>query len=229
MNGCKVGHHHTKRLGPIYSAENFAANSIQFIGYLVRQWEYERGVDALKWNVQPRAVIERNKMCLRGLGFEIHDDVFGEGVLSADFEHSEKLAEMALGEFGIDGEPELGARLHGSNDSALRSGSGFLRSGHVVSSFGYILQYMYMLSEDHTPIVCAQRSSLERCAKGKLWIHCTERGSRMNRKKLTVGEEGRKGGRPGTRAAVIGYSKAGMNASPVMVCGVGQVGDATLI
>ena len=144
MDGCKIGHHHTKCLGPIYSAENLAANSIQFIGYLVCQWEYERGVNALKWNVQPRAVIERNKLCLRSLGFEIHDDVFREGVLSADFEHSEELAEMALGEFGIDGEPELSARLHRSNDSALRSGSGFLCSGHVVPLFGYILQHMYM-------------------------------------------------------------------------------------
>ena len=81
MDGCKVGHHHAKCLGPIYSAENLAANSIQFIGYLVCQWEYERGVNALKWNVQPRAVIKRNKLCLRCLGFEIHDDVFREGVL----------------------------------------------------------------------------------------------------------------------------------------------------
>ena len=133
VNGCKVGHHHAKCLGPIYSAENLAANSIQFIGYLVCQWEYERGVNALKWNVQPRAVIERHKLRLCRLGFEIHDDVFSESVLSADFEHSEKLAEMALGEFGIDGEPELSARLHGRNDFALRSSSGFLRSGHVVS------------------------------------------------------------------------------------------------
>jgi hypothetical protein len=99
----------------------------------VCQWEYERGVDALKWNVQPRAVIERNKMCLRGLGFEIHDDMFRQSVLSADFKHGEKLTEMALGEFGIDGEPELSARLHGRNDFALRSGCGFLRSGHMVS------------------------------------------------------------------------------------------------
>jgi hypothetical protein len=122
VDGCKIGHHHAKCLGPVYSAENLPANSIQFIGYLVRQWEYERGVNALKWNVQPGAVVERNKLCLRGLGFEIHDDVFREGVLPADFEHSEKLAEMALGEFGIDGKPELSARLHGSNNSALRSG-----------------------------------------------------------------------------------------------------------
>ena len=148
MDEGKIGHHHAECLGPIYSAENFAANSIQFIGYLVCQWEYERGVNALKWNVQPRAVIERNKLRLRGLGFEIHDDVFREGVLSPDFEHSEKLAEMALGEFGIDGEPELSARLHGSNNSAFRSGSGFLHSGHVVSLFGYILQHMYMRLED---------------------------------------------------------------------------------
>jgi hypothetical protein len=134
VDGCKIGHHHAKCLGPIYSAENLAANPIQLIGYLVCQWEYERGVNALKWNVQPWAVIERNKPCLRGLGFEIHDDVFREGVLSADFEHSEKLAEMALGEFGIDGEPKLSARLYGSNNSALRSGGGLFRSGHVVSS-----------------------------------------------------------------------------------------------
>jgi hypothetical protein len=133
VNGCKIGHYHAKCLGPIYSAENLAANSIQFIGYLVCQWEYERGVNALKWNVQPRTVIERNKLCLRGLGFEIHDDVFRESVLSTDFEHSEKLAEMALGEFGIDGEPELSARLCGSNDSALRSRCDLLRGGHVVS------------------------------------------------------------------------------------------------
>lgn len=144
MDEGKIGHHHAKCLGPIHSAENLAANSIQLIGYLVCQWEYERGVNALKWNVQPRAVIERNKLCLRGLGFEIHDDVFGESVLSPNFEHSEKLAEMALGEFGIDGEPELSARLHGSNNSALRSGCGLLSSGHVSPVFRCILQHIYM-------------------------------------------------------------------------------------
>jgi hypothetical protein len=174
VDGCKIGHHHAKCLGPIYSAENLATNSIQFIGYLVGQRKHECCVNALKWNVQPRAVIERNKLCLRGLGFEIHDDVFREGVLSPDFQYGKKLAEMALGEFGIDGEPELSARLHGSNDSALRSGSGFLRSGHAVSSFGYILQHMYMRLEHHTPTDCAQRSSPKRSAKGKWWIHCME-------------------------------------------------------
>jgi hypothetical protein len=133
MDEGKIGHHHAKCLGLIHAAENLAANSIQFIGYLVCQWEYERGVNALKWNVQPRAVIERNKLCLRGLGFEIHDDVFREGVLSPDFQHGKQLAEMALGEFGIDGEPELRALLCGRNDSALRSSCGLLRNGHVVS------------------------------------------------------------------------------------------------
>jgi hypothetical protein len=140
----------------------------------VCQWEYERGVNALKWNVQPRAVIERNKLCLRGLGFEIHDDVFREGVFFPDFEHSKKLAEIALGEFGIDGETELSARLCGSDDSALRSGRGLLRCGHMVPSFGYILQYLYMLLKDHTPTDCSQRTSLERIAMGKWWIHCME-------------------------------------------------------
>jgi hypothetical protein len=100
----------------------------------VCQWKYECSVNALKRNVQPRAVIERNKLCLRGLGFEIHDDMFSEGVLSPDFEHGKQLAEMALGEFGIDCEPELSALFCGRNDSALRSGSGFLHSGHMVSS-----------------------------------------------------------------------------------------------
>jgi hypothetical protein len=75
----------------------------------------------LKWNVQPLVVVERNKLCLSGLALETHDDVFGQGVLPADFEQSKKLAEMALGEFGIDGEPELSACLCGSNDPALRS------------------------------------------------------------------------------------------------------------
>jgi hypothetical protein len=134
VDGCKIGDHHAKRLGPIYSAENLAANSIQFIGYLVCQRKHECCVNALKWNVQPRAVIERNKLCLRGLGFEIHDDVFCEGVLPTDFENSKKLAEMVFGEFGIDGEPELSARFHGSNNSALRSGWGLFSNGHVVSS-----------------------------------------------------------------------------------------------
>jgi hypothetical protein len=87
----------------------------------------------LKWNVQPLVIVEGNKLCLSGLGFETHDDVFGQGILSADFEQSKKLAEMALGEFGIDGQPELSPRLCGRNDFALRSGSGFLRGRHVVS------------------------------------------------------------------------------------------------
>jgi hypothetical protein len=67
--------------------------------------------------------------------------VFGQGILSADFEHGKKLAEMALGEFGIDGEPELSARLCGRNDFALRSGSGFLCGRHMVSLSICILQH----------------------------------------------------------------------------------------
>jgi hypothetical protein len=67
VDGCKVGHHHAKCLGPIYSAENLPANSIQFIGDLVRQWKYERGVNALKWNIQPRAVVERDQVRLSPL------------------------------------------------------------------------------------------------------------------------------------------------------------------
>jgi hypothetical protein len=133
MDEGEIGHHHAKCLGPIHTAENLSANSFQLIGYLVCQWKYERGVNTLKWNVQPLIVVEGKKLRLRCLGFEIHDDVLCQGVLSPDFEHGKKLAEMALGEFGIDGQPELSARLCGSNDSALRSGRGLLRRGHVVS------------------------------------------------------------------------------------------------
>jgi len=65
--------------------ENLAANSIQFIGYLVCQWKYECGVNALKWNVQPLVVVKRNELRLSGLTFETHDDVFREGVLLCGF------------------------------------------------------------------------------------------------------------------------------------------------
>ena len=141
MDEGKIGHHHTKCLGPIHSAEDLPANSLQFIGNLVGQREDEGGVDSLKWDVQPLAVVERKKLSLSGLALEAHDNVFGQGVLSADFEHGKKLAEMALGEFGIDGEPELSARLCGRNDFALRSGWGFLCGRHMVSLSIRILQH----------------------------------------------------------------------------------------
>ena len=59
----------------------------------------------MKWNVQPRTVVEPNKLRLSSLALEIHDDVLSEGVLSPDFKHGEKLVEIALGESGIDREP----------------------------------------------------------------------------------------------------------------------------
>jgi hypothetical protein len=88
MNEGEIGHHHTKCLGPIHPAENLAANSIQLIGYLVCQRKHKGGINALKWNVQPLVVVEGKKLRLRGLGFEVHDDVLGQCVLSADFEHA---------------------------------------------------------------------------------------------------------------------------------------------
>ena len=133
INGCKIGHHYAKRFGLINTAENLPADFLQLIGNFVGQREDERSVDTLKWNVQPRAVVEPNKLRLRGPGLEIHDDVFSEGVLSPDFEHGEKLVEMALGEFGIDSEPDLSPLLCGSNDSALRSGCRLLGRGHLPS------------------------------------------------------------------------------------------------
>jgi hypothetical protein len=134
MHEGKIGNHHAKCLGPIYSAENLSSDPFQFIGYLKRQRKHECGIDALKWNVEPLVVVERNELCLRGLALEAHDDVFGKGVLSPDFEHGKELIEMAHSESGIDGKPELSALLRGRNDSALRSGWGLLCSGHVVSS-----------------------------------------------------------------------------------------------
>jgi hypothetical protein len=133
MDEGKICHHHAKCLGPIHPAENLSTNPFKLIGNLERQRKYESGVNTLKWNVQPLVVVEGNKLRLSGLGFETHDDVFSEGVLSPDFEHCKELVEMALGEFGIDGEPELSARISGRNDFALRSGCGLLRGGHVVS------------------------------------------------------------------------------------------------
>ena len=166
MDEGEIGHHHAKCLGPIHSAENLPAYSLQFIGYLVRQWKHECGVNALKWNIQPRAVVEPNKLRLSRLALETHDDVFSEGVLSPDFQHGKELIEMALGESGIDGEPELSALLCGSNDSALRSGCGFLRSGHVVSLSGCILQHTCMSVEYHTLADSNQRSFREGNARG---------------------------------------------------------------
>jgi hypothetical protein len=133
MDEGEIGHHQAKCLGPIHPAENLSANSLQFIGDLEGQREYESGVDTLKWNVQPLVVVECNKLRLSGLALETHDDVLSEGVLSPDFEHGKKLVEMALGKFGIDGQPELSALLCGRDDPALRSGCGLLRGRHMVS------------------------------------------------------------------------------------------------
>jgi hypothetical protein len=131
-DGCEVGHHHTKCLGFIHAAEHLSADSFQLIGDLVGQREDKRGVDTLKWNVQPRAVIERKNLCLCGLRPKVHDDVLSESVLFPDFQHGKELLEMCLGELGIHGEPNLSSILCGSNNSALRSGCGLRLRGHVV-------------------------------------------------------------------------------------------------
>jgi hypothetical protein len=59
--------------------------------------------------------------------------MLGKGILVADFQYGKKLGEMGLGEFGIDGEPDLSTLLCGSNDSAFRSDCCLLRSGHVAT------------------------------------------------------------------------------------------------
>jgi hypothetical protein len=141
MDEGEIGNHHAKCLGPIHPAEHFSANSFQFISDLEGQWKYKSGVNTLEWNVQPLVVVEGNKLRLSGLGLETHDDVFSQSVLSPDFERCKKLVEMALGEFGINGEPELSALLCGRNDSALRSGCSLLRGRHMVSLSICILQH----------------------------------------------------------------------------------------
>jgi hypothetical protein len=102
MNEGKIGYYHAKCLRPVHSAENLSANFLQLIGNLVSQWEDEGGVDSLKRNVQPRTVVEPNKLRLSGLALKTHDDVFSEGVLSPDLEHRKELVEIALSESGID-------------------------------------------------------------------------------------------------------------------------------
>jgi hypothetical protein len=198
MNEGEIGHHHAKCLGPIHSAENLSSDSFQLIGNLVGQGKDERCVNALKWNVQPLVVVEGKELRLRGLGFETHDDVLGEGVLSPDFEHGKKLAEMALGEFVIDGEPELSALLCGRNDSALWSGYGLLRSGHLVSLLRSILQHTCMNVEDHALTDSNQRSSREGNTGGVVGsLHEEGRDSnQMNYNKSNRGEGGRKGDWP---------------------------------
>ncbi|HEY1254184.1 MAG TPA: hypothetical protein VGF01_05345 [Terracidiphilus sp.] len=166
MDEGKIGHHHTKGLGAIHPAENLSANSFQLIGDFEGQWKHKSGVDTLKWDVQPLVVVEGNKLRLRGLGFETHDDVFSQGILSPNFEHGKKLVEMALGEFGIDSEPELSALLYGRNDSALRSGCGLLRGRHMISFSIRILQHKYMRLEDHNANDCCKKSSREGSAGG---------------------------------------------------------------
>jgi hypothetical protein len=165
MDEGKIGHYHAKCLGPIHSAKYFSANSFQLIGNLERQGKNECGVNALKWNVQPLVIVKRYELRLSGLAFEIHDDVFSEGVLSPDFQHRKKLTEIALGESGIDGEPELSALLCGRNDSALRSSCDFLRCGHAAPPYMHILQQLCMTLKGHALTNSAQRSSREENAR----------------------------------------------------------------
>jgi hypothetical protein len=91
MDGCEVCHHHAKCLGLIHAAEDLSADSLQLIGNLVGQWEDEGSIDTLERNVQPRAVVERQNLRLCRLGFEIHDDVLGQGVLIADLQYGKKV------------------------------------------------------------------------------------------------------------------------------------------
>jgi len=138
MDCREVGHHHAKCLRLVNTTKNLPADSLQLINNLVGQREDERRVDTLKRNVQPWAVIERQNLRLCRLGFEIHDDVFGQGVFVADFQHSKKLVEVCLCELGIDREPDLRPLLCGSDDSALRAGCGLRLRCHAVSSLDIV-------------------------------------------------------------------------------------------
>jgi hypothetical protein len=84
----------------------------------------------------------------------------------------------------------LSARLHGSNDSALRSRCGLLRGRHLISSLRHILQRMYMRVEGHALSDCDQRSSHERRAGEKVdSLH--EEAKNSNRMNLYKSNRGR--------------------------------------
>jgi hypothetical protein len=104
----------------IDSSENLSSDSVQFVANLVRQRKYESGVDFRKWNILPLILVKRLKSCLSGLGFEIHDDVLGDGVPLLDLEYGNESVEIVLGEPGIDCEPYLSPLPFWRDDSAFR-------------------------------------------------------------------------------------------------------------
>jgi hypothetical protein len=57
---------------------------------------------------------------LSGLGFEIHDDVLGDGVPLSDLENGNESVEIVFGEPGIDCEPDLSPLPFGGDDSVLQ-------------------------------------------------------------------------------------------------------------
>jgi hypothetical protein len=127
----KIGHDHAKCFGVIDSSENLSSDSIEFVDNLVGQRNYERGVDCPSWNVQPLVPIKIMKSCLSGLGFEIHDEVLGEGVPSSYLEQGKELLEIVLGKPGIDCEPNLNPFPYGGDNSGLQPILGCILSGHT--------------------------------------------------------------------------------------------------
>jgi hypothetical protein len=120
MDEGKIGHDHAKCFGVIDSSENLSSDSVQFVANLVRQRKYESSVDFRKWNILPLILVKRLKSCLSGLGFEIHDDVLGDGVPLLDLEYGNESVEIVLGEPGIDCEPYLSPLPFWRDDSAFR-------------------------------------------------------------------------------------------------------------
>jgi hypothetical protein len=74
------------------------------------------------------------KSCLSGLGFEIHDEVLGEGVPSSYLEQGKELLEIVLGKPGIDCEPNLNPFPYGGDNSGLQPILGCILSGHTYVS-----------------------------------------------------------------------------------------------
>ena len=134
MDEGKIGHDHAKCFGVSDSSEDLCSDSIQFVENFVRQRSDDSGVDSLKWNVPPLIFVKILKFCLSGLGFETHDDVLGEGVPSPDLKYGKESFEIALGEPGIDCEPDLKPLRFGGDDSVLQRIFNCILSGHANDS-----------------------------------------------------------------------------------------------
>jgi hypothetical protein len=144
MDEGKISHDHAKCFGVIDSSESLTSDSIEFVENLVGQRNYERCVDWPTWNIHPLVLVKRMKSGLSGLGFETHDKVLGQGILSSNLEHGKELLEEVLGKPGIDCEPDLTPLCFGGDDSVLQRIFNCVLSGHTDDSLCCSVQQKYM-------------------------------------------------------------------------------------